>query len=220
MAVGDSNDILARVKLVLPGRWWAWVAPVRDAVLGGLSDSAAWCYSWITYARAQSRIATATGLWLDIIAWDFLSWHLQRRGTSDSVFRARIQASILQERVTRAGMISAVTATVGTSPRIFEPWNTFDTGAYGVGASGIAYNHGGGWGSLQLPGQVFIQVVHGNPPLTPNVAGYHTYAGGYGAGSIEYISPQQEAGFIETSQVYDVVNTTRPTGSIAWTHIN
>lgn len=218
--IGDSNDILSRVKLVLPKRWFAWTAPLRDAVLGGLSDSAAWCYSLITYAQTQSRIGTATGPWLDIIAKDYLSWHLQRRGTSDDLFRARILATILQERVTRAGMINAITALVGTPPKIFEPWNTFDTGAYGVAASGLAYGKGGGWGSMVLPSQVFIQVVHGNPPLTPNIAGYHTYLGGYGVGSIEYISPSQEAGFVEASQIYDIINTTRPTGSIAWTHIN
>jgi len=72
MATGDSNDILTRVKMLIPFRWFSWVAPIRDAILGGLSDSMAWCYSWIVYAKQQSRIATSTGPFLDLISYDFL----------------------------------------------------------------------------------------------------------------------------------------------------
>ena len=40
MATGDSADLLARVKAVIPRRWFSYVAPVRDAIIGGLSDGA------------------------------------------------------------------------------------------------------------------------------------------------------------------------------------
>jgi hypothetical protein len=116
MSTGDSNDILTRVKMLIPFRWFAWVAPLRDAVLGGLSDSTAWCYSWIVYARQQSRIATSTGPFLDLISYDFLARHLPRGQMNDATYRVRIMATILQERVTRAGMIWAINGFVGTAP--------------------------------------------------------------------------------------------------------
>ena len=52
MATGDSNDIRSRVRKLLPARWFAWTAPNRDAILGGLSDLSAWCYNWIASATS------------------------------------------------------------------------------------------------------------------------------------------------------------------------
>jgi hypothetical protein len=127
---GSSADIVRRIHRVLPKRWFQWGAPIRDAILGGLSDSAAWCYDLIGYARAQTRLATAYGVWLDIFALDFLGRYLQRNGAPDDTFRAQIKATVLRERVTRKGMVNAVTALTGKAPWIFEPWNTGDTGAY------------------------------------------------------------------------------------------
>jgi hypothetical protein len=220
MATGDSNDVLMRVKRLLPRGWFAWTAPLRDAVIGGLSDGASVGYSWITFAQSQARIATASGIFLDIIAFDFLGRNLLRNGSSDSVFRSIIVATILKERVTRLGMINALTALTGSAPKIFEPWNTFDAGAYGVAASGIGYGVGGGWGSMILPGQVFIQSNPGLAPLTPNIGGYGNYPGGYGTGSDEYITTSQEAGTVEDAVIFNMITTTKPTGVIAWTAIS
>jgi hypothetical protein len=216
---GSSDDITGRVKGVIPRRWWAWVAPIYAALLGGISDQFTWGYAWITYARQQSRIATSSGIFLDIIAYDFLGRFLGRKGTTDSAFRAQITATILKERVTRAGMVNALSTLTGSPPKVFEPWNTFDTGAIGVAASGLAIGQGGGWGSMQLPGQIFLQVRHGIGPLTPNVAGIGSYLGGIGVGSIEYISPNQEAGSVNSAQIYTTIQTTKPSGVIVWTAI-
>ena len=148
--IGDSADILARVKRLLPARWFSTEAPIRDAILGGVSDLSAWCYSFAYYVYAQMRIASASGPSLDLIAYDFLGLYLRRNGASDAVFRAKIKATILQERVTRAGMISALTTLTGTAPTIFEPWNTGDTGGWDAGGLGWAgtlagTGPGGGW---------------------------------------------------------------------------
>ncbi len=217
MATGDSNDILARVKATIPFYWFAYIAPLRDAVLGGLADAAAWCYAWITYAKAQARIATSTGPFLDLIALDYTGRYLQRNGASDPVFLAKIKATILQERVTRAGMISALTTLTGTAPKIFEPWNTNDTGGYGTGH--LAYGQAGGYGSMQLPAQVFITVTRGAPSGIPNVGGYGNPLGGYGIGAIEYAGPQIEQSGITDQDIYDTIVATKPTGTIAWTKI-
>jgi hypothetical protein len=214
MSTGDSADILDRVKKLLPRRWFAWVAPYRDAVLGGLSDGAASCYNIYLYAKAQSRLSTSSGPFLDLIAYDFLGRYLRRGGMNDSTFLARIKATILQERVTRKGMVSAITALVGTAPVIFEPWNTGDTGGYDVG--GVGYDTAGGWGSTDLPAQVFIQ-VHLPGYGVPNVAGFDTGAGGYDAGGLEYIGDATSLTGVTPSDIYDTIETTKPTGVTCWT---
>jgi hypothetical protein len=249
MANGDSADILRRVKLTIPNRWFAFVAPLRDAVLGGISDGAAFCFNLIVYAASQARISTSTGPFLDLISFDFLGPNLPRNGLSDHAFVAKIKATILQERVTRQGMINAITALTGNPPVIFEPWNTNDAGGYsgsigvvgsnptnqlcitslllGMGGVGgtislvgnIAYGKAGGWGSMNLPNQVFITVTRGAGSGVPNVAGYGNSIGGYGAGSIEYAGPSVEQSGITDQDIYDVINNTKPTGTRAWVQI-
>lgn len=150
MAKGDSKDLLARVKQLIPSRWFSTGAPIRDAIMGGISDTAAWVYSLTDYVKTQSRIATATGLWLDLIAFDFLGLYIRRKQLNDKNFRAKIKATILQERVTRKGMISAVKTLTGATATIFEPWSPQDAGAWNKGSiawSAGAYGSvpGGGW---------------------------------------------------------------------------
>jgi hypothetical protein len=224
MATGDTLDILARVKRLIPGRWFAWVAPLRDGVLGGLSDCAANLYSFIIYARKQTRLATATGIWLDILCYDFLRRHLLRGGTTDDVFRKVIQATILQERVTRKGMISALTTLLGIPPFIFEPWNTNDAGGYG--SPNFAYGLAGGWGSIQLPGQVFIRMSRAGLAATgvPGVAGYFRGQGsigigGYGQGSIEYVSSTTAQVGVTDADIYQTIANAKPSGVTCWTQI-
>jgi hypothetical protein len=244
MATGDSNDILMRVKMLIPFRWFSWVAPLRDAVLGGLSDSMAWCYSWIVYTRTQSRIATSTGPFLDLISYDFLGRHLPRRGLDDNTFRTRIMATILQERVTRAGMNNALLSITGATPSIFEPWNTGDAGAWSgptvaqASHGNFAWNTVGGWGATNLPTQVFLNLHRSAFSGVPNVGGWSSAGNLSGLGSwvnatgssvtvtgpsgggIELIGPSTAQIGVTDAVIYDTINTTRPTGSIMWTRFN
>lgn len=219
MATGDNNDIIARVKLVLPRRWFSFVAPIRDAVLGGLADSTAWCYSLIVYAQLQTRLATATGPWLDIWSMDFLYRFLPRKGMTDDAFRAVIQATILQERVTRSGMTSMITRLTGAPPSLIEPWNTGDCGAYGVGA--IGYGRVGYWGSINLPNQFFMKVNRAGigPTGVPTVAGYKGYTGGYGVGAIEWGGVDVPEIGITDDIIRQLILMTKPSGSIVWLQI-
>lgn len=150
MATGDSADIQSRVTKTIPPRWFSTGAPIANAIIGGLSDLASWLYALLYYAKAQMRLATASGPWLDIYSYDFLGLFLKRKGLADTDFRAKIKQTILQERVTRAGMISTVEALTGSTPIIFEPWSTYDAGAWNSpnGAfEGRAFScaPGGGW---------------------------------------------------------------------------
>jgi hypothetical protein len=223
MSTGDKVDILSRVKQLIPKRWFKWVAPYRDAIIGGLSDSAAWNYTLVTYARAQTRVATAYGIWLDIIAYDFLGRFLTRNNAADDTFRVIIRATILQERVTRKGMIAAVTALTGKAPSVFEPWNTGDTGAYsGPGFTCGQFGYGvgnGGYGSMGLPCQVFMQVHRGAGSGVPGVDGYGGPSGGYGQGAIAYVGQSSELSGVTNDMIYKLINMTKPTGSTTWVAI-
>lgn len=248
MATGDSNDVLTRVKMLIPFRWFAWVAPIRDAILGGLSDSMAWCYQWIVYTKQQSRIATSTGPFLDLIAYDFLGRHLFRSGMTDDQYRSRILATILQERVTRNGMNNALTELTGGAPIIFEPWNTGDAGGWSGPSQlvgNIAWNNttgspgAGAWGSTDLPAQFFLKVTRttfsgvpliagfsdGSTPPSPTLCGAGAWAGpgpivSGGVGAIEWFGAGVSEVGITDQMIYDTITYTRPTGSIAWTQIN
>jgi hypothetical protein len=221
---GGSLDIVNRVKRLIPYRWFSWVAPYRDAILGGLADLAAWSYTLIQYARSQSRLASAYGIWLDIFAYDYLGRFLIRNGAADDTFRAIIRATILQERVTRKGMINAIAMLTGNVPSIFEPWNTQDTGAYsGSRASGapqygsFGYNVGvGGYGNMILNNQSFIQIIRGSGAGVPGIAGYGNNIAGYGVGLTEYVGITSETWGITDPMIFDMVNKTKPTGTTVW----
>lgn len=224
MTTGDSNDIVQRVKALIPRRWFAWVAPYRDALLGGLADLASGSFSLIGYARSQTRLFTAYGVWLDLLSFDFMRRYLLRNGMSDTLFRTVIKATVLQERVTRAGMISALTTLTRKTPLVFEPWNTNDTGAYsGPRASGapqygsMGYGVGqGGYGNMNLPGQAFIKVFRGAGSGIPGVGGYTNNISGWGVGSIEYAGPLTELSGITNDMINNLIAVTKPTGTTIW----
>lgn len=224
MSTGTPTDILARVKRLIPRGWFSYTAPYRDALIGGASDLASWSYSLVGFARSQSRLATAYGVFLDIFCYDFLGRFLVRRGLNDNVFRALVRATILQERVTRAGMVSALTALNGSAPLIFEPWNTYDTGAYsgrdGIKYGSMGYGVGrGGYGNMNLPAQTFIRLTRGNPSGVPLVAGYGDPPGGFGAGRIEFVGALTPLNGVTNEIIDDMINKTKPTGSLVWVNI-
>ncbi len=225
MATGDQNDMSGRLLAVLPAGWFpATSTPVLDAVLAGCADVWAYCYSMLAYVRLQTRLATATDVWLDVAAVDYFGAALVRFvNETDTAFSLRIRANLLPERGTRAGVIAAVTALVGSAPAVFEPANTGDTGSYGTGNafvwSGMAYGAAGGWGSLALPFQAFLTVPEPPSGGVPAVNGYGGYAGGYGVGAIEYVTPSMFAGDVTDEAVYQVISDAAPAGSIMWTAI-
>lgn len=132
--IGTAADFLDRLKKLLPTRWWNVTAPRRDAVLGGISDALAWAYSLNVFVKAQERLSTATGQFIDLFAYDYLGLTIRRRvGEVDAAFAARVKKELLRPRVTRAAMYEALDDLTGRPPTIIEPWNTGDCGAWDVG---------------------------------------------------------------------------------------
>lgn len=186
MATGDTQDMVGRIRSVLPARWFPLTAPgqasatpVLDGVLYGLASAWAWLYGMIAYANLQTRLATATDVWLDLIALDFLGTTLQRLpGVTDAQYRLQIQQAILAPKGTRAAAVQALTNLTGRAPAVFEPANSSDTGGYSIG--GVGYGAAGGYGDLQLPFQCFINAYRPHGGGVATVAGYTSFAPGSG----------------------------------------
>lgn len=126
-----ADDILLRMVRLLPSRWWSTPAPIRDAILGGASDTLAGAYNLFTYAKAQMRLATASGFWIDLFSYDYLGLTTARKANeSDAVYAARVKKELVRERVTRSGMIQALTDLTGRAPVIIEPFLGLDCGGW------------------------------------------------------------------------------------------
>lgn len=221
--IGDQRDIVSRLMAVLPTRWFPDEAPVLTGLLKGLASSWSWAYDLSQYVKAQARISTATGIWLDIIAQDFFGTRLTRLGMqSDDGFRNRIQRELFRERGTRAAVVSALEDCTGRIPIVFEPSRTTDTGGYSslAGAGGgVAYGASGGWGSLQLPFQCFVTAFRPRGSGIAVVSGWGATTGAYCIGAIEYASLSMVQGQVTDADIYAAVAGVLPVASIGWVSI-
>ncbi len=222
--IGDPEDIQNRLVAVLPTRWFADQSPVRDAILAGLAAGWSWSYGILQYVRAQSRIASASGIWLDVIARDFFGVQLQRgSGQDDDAFRLRIQRELFRERGTRAAVASVLQDLTGRAPVIFEPARTMDTGGYGSASatvSGLGYGAAGGWGSLLLPFQCFVTAFRPMGSGIALVSGWNSPGGGYCVGAIEYANLSMVQGEVTDEDINAAITSVMPAASIAWTRIS
>ncbi len=220
---GDQNDMAGRLRAVLPKGWFPDGAPVLDGMLAGIAQAASWVYSLLGYARLQTRIATATGGWLDLVARDCFGARLVRRlNEGDASLRARIFLELLRPRVTRAALIQQIVDLTGRQPWIFEPMRPEDTGCWGAFLSygGPSAAGAGGWGSVALPFQCFV--VAGRPVSggVPDVACYGGGPGGYGLGAIEYANAGAVTGSALDAAIMASIAGVMPACGIAWTRIS
>jgi hypothetical protein len=200
--------------------------PILDGVLSGIGSMWAWLYSLIVYIALQTRIATATDVWLDIISLDYFGTGLPRNPNEpDATFSARIRANMFPPLQTRAAIVAAIQALTGRTPKIFEPANPLDGGSYNTGYSG--YGVAGGYGSLALPFQLFVTAYRQITGGIPNVAGYSgnqstpQYApGGYGGGAIEYVTLAQAGTQTNDAAIYATVAKTQAAGVTSWVAVS
>lgn len=135
MATGDQQDIVGRLQSYLPRGWFGdWSqAPLIGGVLNGIASVFAVSYTLIMFFKAQMRLGTSTGGWIDLWAADFFGGTLPRKpNESDASYIARIQYTIFQQRATRPAMIRVLTQLTGRAPVVFEPNRPLDTGCLGV----------------------------------------------------------------------------------------
>lgn len=165
--IGSIDDMIRRLKMVLPARWFADNTPILDGVLTGLGSTSTWAYELLGAVRQQARIATASGTFLDIAAADFFGSRVVRgAGQSDQTFRVAILREIFRPRATREALSEGVQDATGRLPDIFEPSRPADTGIWNhFGGYGVA----GRWGSLRMPNQILL-VAYRPFPGAPEAA--------------------------------------------------
>ena len=210
--IGDTTDISARIKAVLPTRWFPDETPVLDSVLAGLASAWSSLYGLLATVRLQSRIATASDQFLDGASADFFGAALPRRSNEpDSSFRPRIQQELVRDRATRAAVVSVLTDLTGRAPTLFEPARITDTGAYAT--PNFAYCAAGAWGSLEHPFQVFVTARRAQGAAIADIAGYGT-PGPLARASLSLVSGQ-----VTDADIYAAIASVMPTASTAWTSI-
>jgi hypothetical protein len=215
---GDAADMLARLKSVLPVRWFGDETPILDAVLGGLAAAWAGLYLLLSQVQAQTRIASASGIFLDMASGDYLNGRLPRRaGEADAAFRARLLGNLIAPGATRAALVAALTNVTQRVPRVFEPLNASDTGGYNIN---LGYNNAGGYGSLNLPYQFFVTAYRANNTPVSHAGGYTLGPGGYGVAPMFYVDAAALAGSIGDAEIYAAAASVSPTASIAWMNIS
>jgi hypothetical protein len=210
--LGDVGDFVSRLKRVLPPRWFGDIAVNEDAVLSGFGTAWAKMYTLIQAIRAQARLATAYGGFIDMIAVDFFGTNLPRRSDEGDIFyRTRIGFELLRPRGTRAAMVMAMREMTGRPVSVFEPARPADTGGYNVG--GVGYGVAGGWGNLSLPLQSFLIVQRPQGGGIAELAGYGT-GGGLAYGNQAMVTTQ-----VTDADIYAAAAAIMPATYRVWTQI-
>jgi hypothetical protein len=225
--LGDAMDVQRRLRALLPPRWFSEDSPNLSALLNSLANPWSWIYQFIQYISQQSRIATATDHWLDLIATDFFGSAAARLDQEpDAAYRGRIQYLLLRKAGTRSAIVSFIDHVTGAEPWVCEPANPADTGSYGTQTAGApaafpgaAYGQIGGWGSLSMPLQFFIVVKRPKISGLASIGGYTTPDAGYGVGRTSYADLALLPGAITDQQIYAGISDLLPVGAIAWARL-
>ena len=225
--IGTRPYFVNLMKAVLPTRWFGETTPVLDALLNGFSAMWEHTYQGIAYIRRQSRLVSASGMWLDLIGEELFGSVVQRRpDENDSDLRTRIQDEITRERCTRNAVATAITSLTGNPISIFEPGHPRDTGGYRShpadtqsAGGGVAYGTAGGWGSLTLPFQFFLHAQRSPVKTTISSSGWNQTFGAYGGPGTGFASLKVGNGSVSTRDIYAMASRVTPAAVIAWTKI-
>ncbi|MGN6085779.1 hypothetical protein [Trinickia sp.] len=212
MAKGDQQDIFTRLRAQIPTSWFK-LSQKFDATLQGPAWALSTIYNQITYAALQTRIATATDGYLDLIANDFFGAALPRlTNEQDGPYRARILANLFVKGPTRANMSAVLKLITGRAPDIFEPSNTTDSGGWD---GGFYWDTGvGKWGA-PMPYQSFVTAYRPitNAQSLGELDSWRWSWDSYGAWSDAPVTAVTDAAIIAA------VESTRMTGTVVWMRI-
>lgn len=179
---GDQADLTARIKSVLP-RWFGFEEgenPVLNALVQGAAQALAFIRSLIAFAALQTRIATATGGWLDLIAADYIDGGLTRfAGETDAQYSRRIRLEVLRDRNTRYAIDRAVFDLTGNHPTIYEGWRPATCG--GLGSPSLSLGTTGRLGSSGAPAEVIVTTPAPRGYGIPGRPGWGNTVGGWGS---------------------------------------
>lgn len=155
--IGDTDDMASRLLAALPP-WFGGTDehPVLDALLQGVGWLLSFLFGRYLFAKLQTRLATATGGWIDLAAYDFFGTNLPRlNGEDDTKYSRRVRLEVFRDRNTRNAIDRAVYDLLGVHPRLLEPWNPLDTN--GLGCPQFALGRSGRLGSITAPYMMQIE---------------------------------------------------------------
>jgi hypothetical protein len=213
----DQAGFVGRLLRRLPTGWFPDTTPILTGVLSGIASM--WASQWqlLEFVVEQMRISTATDVWLDMAAANFLGLaFLRKPNETDAKYRARIVAEIIRPRATREAVIEAITNLTGLTPVMIEPFNLSDVGSYGNPK--FAYGQGR-WGSLTTPFQAFVLIYRPLSTGIPSVMGYGW--GGYGNTPFAYMDVADfiGPGDVTDAEVFAMTASTQAAGVTVWTAI-
>lgn len=217
MATGDTANFAARLRGLLPARWFGDADPLLSGLLGGMGASWASLYALLGFTAQQTRIATMSGPFLDLTSADFFGAVLPRKpGESDDGYRARIKSQLLRPRGTRGAVVQVLTDLTGYAPAIVEPWNTGDTGGWDT--PGFAWDAAGAWGDLNLPWQMFVVAYRPDEILSgvSGISGWDCNGGGWDTTAFAFIDTATTREVPSDDDIYAAVADTISTGTVAW----
>ena len=226
MAIGDQNDIVGRLKSVIPAGWFPLSStgqptpsPILDGWLNGIAFVMASLYALLQYIKLQTRIITSTDGWLDITSTDYFGDDLPRMpGESDSAFANRILANLPPQGATRAALYNVLKYLTGQPPIITELWVPGDTGAYDLLGGYDEFGAYSGAGGLAYQG--FVTIVRKYSGL-PWVAGYDSGLGGYDkiGGGLMYADLSMAPGYVSDSILFAAIRKLHAFGTIIWARV-
>lgn len=210
--------------------------PVIDAVLIMATDVALSAFEVIRFADFQVRLRTASGGWLDLWSFDFFRGRVPRfQKEVDASFRARIEREIFRDKNTRQALYDAMLDLTGHPPRLFEPQQPRDTGAYGgplMAYNGVGYNTAqelvpvvgiGRYGEANAPHEGWIDVTLPDPVGIPRIGGYGVGPWGYGVagGSAHgmWLSSETPIDGVDENVINETLRRVKPEGVILWVRL-
>jgi hypothetical protein len=217
MAIGDNADMAARIRRCCRRgsenrtRW-------SDALVAAAAVVLAFAYSLFAYAKAQTRIRTASGIWLDIVAQDFFGTRIVRAaGQNDDSFRSIILANLLRPQATRQAISDVIEALTGFAPR-----SSSRSAQWTAAPMASAMAAMGALGPMDRspfpPKHFWLRIAHGS--RASQRAGYGASSAGYGVGSqAEYASLDMLGARVTDGQIYDAIAQSKAVGVTIWTRI-
>ncbi|OZB40978.1 MAG: hypothetical protein B7X48_02725 [Acidiphilium sp. 34-60-192] len=191
--------VSARLRALLPTGWFSDNTPVLDALTLGMGALWVGLIGVIDTVRAQTRMATASGVFLDLAALDYCGTAINRRAGES------------------AALVAAIERVTGRAPQIFEPFNPTDCGGYSTNTLG--YGVRGGYGSLALPYQLFVTAYRPDAVPASHAGGYNQGPGGYNVGPMAWVASGDNPGLLTDSQIYAAIVNALPVNAVAWTRL-
>ncbi len=132
-----QSDFVRRELDLYPAPWSGDTAKILGtgkfaALLNAMSGSFAFCQNNLYTLFLNTRLNTASGGALDLIAKSLLGVNLPRgQGETDTSYRARIKFRVFAPAITRQAFDTTLFNLTGVHPRIMEAWSMADTIAWG-----------------------------------------------------------------------------------------